>query len=441
MHLIGIPATILILGILVFIHELGHYLVAKWCGVRVETFSIGFGKRLWGFRRGETDYRISLLPLGGYVKMAGENPLEPRTGDPGEFASHPRWQRFLIAIAGPVMNIVFCIILLAGLSMYHNERPVYEDQPAVIGGIVEGSAAEKSGLQTGDRIVAIQEVSDPTWQQVGDKVILSPNQPIAIRIQRENQIIEKTVVPESGTRDPLGDMGWLPQAPTIVRNLLSDYPADKAGLRNGDEILALNNVPIHSNVAALLFLRKNKEKPIEITASRNGQQFKAMITPQMADDKAVQEKKEKRYLIGIALPDVMRVTRLPFTLALDNALDQTRNGLSLVYELVRKLIRGKIPITALESPVGMSRDAGDVAVSGGVLMLLKMMALISLQLGIFNLLPIPILDGGLMLLLLIEGTIRRDINQQIKERMYQVAFVCLILFASVVIFNDVRLRF
>src|SRR5216684_2402341 len=174
--LIYAASIIFVLGVLVFIHEAGHYLVAKWCGVRIEVFSLGFGKRLFGFRRGDTDYRVSLIPLGGYVKMAGENPMEDRTGDPGEFASHPRWQRFLIAIAGPTMNIVFTIVVLTGIFKFHNEYPKYFDQPAVIGSVADGSSAQKSGLQAWDKIVRVQDISNPTWKQVDFKVLLNPKQ-------------------------------------------------------------------------------------------------------------------------------------------------------------------------------------------------------------------------------------------------------------------------
>src|SRR5215813_258623 len=124
--LTNIIAVAFVLGIMVLVHEFGHYAVAKLCGVRVEVFSVGFGKRIFGFRRGDTDYRLCLLPLGGYVKMAGENPMEARTGDPGEFMSHPRWQRFLIAIAGPVMNILLAIVMLAGVYMFRHEVPAYD---------------------------------------------------------------------------------------------------------------------------------------------------------------------------------------------------------------------------------------------------------------------------------------------------------------------------
>ena len=149
------------------------YAAAKWFGVRVDVFSIGFGKRLVGFRRGETDYRISALPLGGYVKMAGENPLESRSGAPDEFMSHPRWQRFVIAIAGPAMNIILAIVLLTGVFMVHYEHPVYLDQPAVIGWVLENSPAAKAGIEQGDRIVRIEGEQNPTWEDVLLKVMVS----------------------------------------------------------------------------------------------------------------------------------------------------------------------------------------------------------------------------------------------------------------------------
>src|SRR5690349_9708531 len=162
----NILAVAFVLGIMVLVHEFGHYAVAKLCGVRVEVFSVGFGKRIFGFRRGDTDYRLSVLPLGGYVKMAGENPMEARTGDPGEFMSHPRWQRFLIAIAGPAMNILLAIGLLTGVYMVHYEHPVYLDQPAVIGWVLENSPAAKADIQAGDKITRIEGVQNPTWEDV-----------------------------------------------------------------------------------------------------------------------------------------------------------------------------------------------------------------------------------------------------------------------------------
>src|SRR5437588_776369 len=225
-------AVALVLGVLVFVHEFGHYAVAKLCGVRVEVFSLGFGKRLFGFKRGDTDYRVSILPLGGYVKMAGENPMEPRTGDPGEFMSHPRWQRFLIAVAGPAMNIFLAIGILAGIYTMHGyEHPVYEDQPAVVGWILDGSPAQKAGLERGDKIVRIQNINNPTWGQMSLQIALSPDQSVEVAIQRGNQILHKTFVPQPMGEDRLGEAGLAPPEPAIVGDIDPGLPAAKAGIQ------------------------------------------------------------------------------------------------------------------------------------------------------------------------------------------------------------------
>ena len=197
LSIIYLAAVAFVLGVLVFVHEFGHYAVAKLCGVRVEVFSLGFGKRLWGFRRGDTDYRLSLLPVGGYVKMSGENPMEDHTGDPGEFMSHPRWQRFLIAIAGPAMNILLAICLLTGLYMYHHDFEAYLRVPVDLVTILPNSPAEQAGLQTGDRIIKVADVQNPTWQQFRNLEFISPNQPLDLTIQRGDTVLEKSVTPNA----------------------------------------------------------------------------------------------------------------------------------------------------------------------------------------------------------------------------------------------------
>ena len=193
-----------VLGVMILIHEWGHYAAAKFFQVRVEVFSIGFGKRLLGFRRGETDYRVSAIPLGGYVKMAGENPMDERTGDPGEFLSHPRWQRFIIAIAGPFMNIVLAVGLLTVVYMVHYEYPAFIDQPGVIAYVKPDSAAAEAGVRPGDRIVRIAGIENPSWEQIGLKVMLSPNEPLAITLNRDGRIIPTTIVPKPVSSSEVG---------------------------------------------------------------------------------------------------------------------------------------------------------------------------------------------------------------------------------------------
>jgi len=429
----AIVAVAVVLGFMILIHEFGHYAAAKLLGVRVEQFAIGFGKRLFGFRRGETDYRINLLPLGGYVKMRGENPMDDRTGDPGEFMSHPRWHRFLIAIAGPAMNIILAIGLLACVYMVHYEYPVYLDQPAVIAWVDPGSPAAKIGLQPGDRIVRIGDIDNPTWEQVEPAEMLSPNQPLNLTIERGSKVFNTTVVPEPITSSQIGSAGWSPERSVIVGELEPGKPAEKAGIKEGDEILALDGKPVPSLDSMITSLQETKDKPVEITVLRNGQKMNFRVTPVLAD---AEDQGKMRYRIGFLGGARMKVGSLPFVAAVKRSLDENKKTSLLILELVEKLVRRQISPRTIEGPIGISRAAGQAASRKGWTPLLALTSAISLNLGIFNLLPIPILDGGVILLLFVEGLMRRDISMAIKERIYQAAFVFLVLFAAMVIYND-----
>ncbi len=431
-YLIYPAATALVLGVLVFIHELGHYAVAKWCGVRVETFSIGFGKRLFGFRRGDTDYRVSLIPLGGYVKMAGENPMEDRTGDPGEFTSHPRWQRFLIAIAGPVMNILLAIVVLTLVYKYHHEYEAFRKLPVDVFFFAPDSPAEKAGIRLGDRITKIENIENPTWEQAIISFALNPKQSVDVTVQRGNQVLNLKVVPSETGVDHVGDAGIRP--PEVVGTLTPGDPAEKAGLREGDALLAVNDKSVRETSEILDILQQSKDSPVQLTVWRDRKEMHFTAIPQLSDPGGDQGKK---YRLGFV---IMAVERLPFSLALSTACQDSKDNAFLIFKMLAKLIENKNSIKQMSGPVGIAKLSGDAAREGFSSLMLAM-ALISLNLAVFNLLPIPILDGGLMLTLLIEGILRRDINQKFKERAYQVAFVCLILFASVVIYNDVTKSF
>jgi regulator of sigma E protease len=426
-------AVAVVLGFMILIHEFGHYAAAKLLGVRVEVFSIGFGKRLLGFRRGETDYRISAIPLGGYVKMSGENPMDERTGDPAEFLSHPRWHRFIIAIAGPAMNIMLAIGLLTFVYMVHYEYPVYMDQPAVIGWVEQDSPAAKLGLEVGDRITRIEGIQNPTWEQVEPRVMLSPNQAVDITVQRGDQTLSKTVVPEPKGTSQIGWAGWDARHPLEVTELEAGMPAEKAGVKVGDVIVALDGQPIPAIGAMVESLRRTKDRPIQLTVSRDGQLMTLTVQPVLADVEALHE---KAYRIGIgSLP--LKVGSLPFAEALGKSLEDNKKTSLMILELMQKLVRRKMSIRTIEGPIGIGRAAGEAASEKGWTPLLALTSAISLNLGIFNLLPIPIMDGGVILLLLVESLMRRDISLQIKERIYQAAFVFLVLFAVMVIYNDI----
>ena len=435
---LNIAAFIFVLGILVFVHEFGHYAVAKLFKVRVEVFSLGFGKRLAGFRRGDTDYRISLLPLGGYVKMAGENPMEARTGDPGEFMSHPRWQRFLVAIAGPAMNVILAVAVLTGVFMFRHEYPAYLDQPAVVGWVADGSPAQKAGLQPGDKIVAVQDKQNPTWDDVRYKIFGSINQNLQMDVLRGTQTLPFAMTPKISDNedagDILGELGMFPGGPSVVSKVEPRLPADKAGIQVGDEIVAVNGIKVQNSRAFGLYavLQKSKEASVPITVLRKGQPFEFKLTPQLLPGGPDKE----GYRIGVEIPTEFRTEKLPFVAALNAASVDCKKNSSLIFKLLGQLFTVKGTLKQFSGPVGIMQESGRAA-QAGFIVLMQFMALISLNLAIFNMLPIPILDGGLVLMLLVESVMRRDIKQEVKERVYQAAFVFLVLFAAVVIFNDV----
>jgi regulator of sigma E protease len=425
--LISLVAFVAVLGFMILIHEFGHYAVAKLLGVRVEQFAIGFGKRLVGFRKGDTDYRINLLPLGGYVKMSGENPMDERSDDPREFMNHPRWHRFLIAIAGPTMNILLAIVLLTTVYMVHYEYAAVYDEVPVIGWVLKDTSAATAGFQIGDRITRIDDVDNPTWEQVDLRVAMSPGQPLDVTVDRNGRSLEKKIVPEAEGVDQIGYAGWAPkEGPVTITDLVEGMPAEKAGLKEGDQILKVDSQPVPALAAMIESLKVTKDKPIAITVLRDGQQKTFTVQPVLSD---------KWYRIGISSMQ-MKVKTLPFAEALNLSLHENRQNALLILELVKKMAERKISMRSIEGPIRIGQVAGEAARRKGWTPLMGLSAAISLNLGIFNLLPIPILDGGVILFLLIEGLMRRDISMNIKERVYQAAFVFLVLFAVMVIYND-----
>ena len=429
----NIIAVAFVLGIMVLVHEFGHYAVAKLCGVRVEVFSIGFGKRIFGFRHGETDYRLSVLPLGGYVKMAGENPMEARTGDPGEFMSHPRWQRFLIAIAGPAMNILLAIGLLTGVYMVHYVHDMYLDQPTRIGWVLNNSPAEKAGLKEGDIVTRIDDLKNPQWEDSLYKVMLSPGQPLDVTYRRGDQEYQTRLTPDTVGPNRIGQAGMVPYEQVQVGETDANRPAYKAGIRAGDVVVAVNGTPVHSLATIHQALAASKGAAMDVTVVRDGHEIHFTVTPYLTDG----GEGEQVYRLGFLPATQQHIDRLPLSQALQRSLEQNKKFSLLIFELVEKMIQRKISVKQMDGPIGIMKASGEAARQRGWIPLLSLMAAISLNLAIFNLFPIPILDGGIIVLLFIEGLMRRDISIQIKERIYQAAFVFLLLFAAMVIYNDI----
>jgi regulator of sigma E protease len=421
-----------VLGFMIFIHELGHFVAAKRFGVRVMVFSLGFGKRLIGFKSGDTDYRISLLPLGGYVKMAGEDPSEPHSGDPGDFLAHPRWQRFVIAIMGPTMNIATAVILLTLLYRYHFQKPAYEEQPARIGEVEKNSPAAKAGLEPGDLVVQAGSLKNPTWEDLELKVLTTTGEPIPLEVNRNGKLLDVSLTPQAEGADQVGFAGLFPCMPSVVGGIEPGLPASKAGLKPGDQILSVNGkgVPCFGSLAQTLQALQGQR--MDLAVLRDGREMHFEMQPVFRDVQG-----EKRWVIGVESPRVAVVIRqLPWGRAISTAVNDNIRNTTATFEVLKKILTHRMSARSLSGPIGIAQISGE-AYRAGMPDLLMLISFISLQLGIFNLLPIPILDGGMILMLGIEGLMRRDLSLKVKERVVQVGMVFLLILAAFVMYNDI----
>ena len=442
---------LIVLGIMVLVHEFGHFAVAKLCGIRVEVFSIGFGKRLFGFRRGETEYQISAIPLGGYVKMSGEmtlptddpNQTEAANDDPGNFNNHPRWQRILVALAGPVANFILALGLMTAVFMMHNEVQKFLDGPAVTDYIQTKTPAAKTGIQSGDLIVRFDTVENPTWEDVFNRCMLNLNQTVPFSFVHDGQrtdtklFIESKGSPDDFNLEEIGLIAKMQDTPVQVSSLEPTMPAAHAGLKPDDKILSIDGVQLHSVTALLAYLQDQSGKPAALIVQReaNGtsQNIPIQVTPQLTDTASG----PKGYRLGfVAVLPPVRVERLPFGKATLASWQFNKKNSLLIVEVIKRLFTRQVSVKSLQSPIGIGQQIHQAAQMPGWTPLIGTMSLISINLGILNLMPIPILDGGMILFLLIETIMRRDVNQQVKERIYQVAFVCILAFFAFVIFND-----
>ncbi len=435
---------VLVLGAMIVIHEFGHFIVAKFFRIRVDTFSVGFGKRLWGFRKGDTDYRISLIPLGGYVKMAGENLDEQRTGAPYEFMSKPKWQRFCVAIAGPAMNILTALAIPTAIAMIHHEVPAYRDKPALIKGVEPNSPAERAGLQPGDLIVVADGSQNPKWQEVEDLVGVSPDQDLAITFRRDGETKQLMlhVAARPFEQEKIGYSGLKADDEQItVKDVAEGEPAAVAGLRPGDNVVAVNGNRIEQNFYGQLeiirVIRSSADTPITLAVKRGDQTFDIKATPRMNGGElrlGFTQEITGREMIN---------QRLPFFAAIGSSVDENIRIMQLTKTALAQVFVGKRSARdTLTGPVGIAQIVGQAAQEGSI-EVFRLMAILSLNLGIFNLLPIPVLDGGLIFMLALEallGVFGLPLSLRIKERMMQVGLVMLMLLMGFVIFNDISKR-
>ena len=440
MNIIGnVFALILVLSVLVFVHEFGHFAVAKAFGFPVEVFSFGFGKRLIGWKWKGTDYRISALPLGGYVRVIGLGPDESTLAEGTSAETAPvgkRWQRALILLAGPGMNFVLALVLHTAVFALGVKVPEYQLQPAVIQVVEPNSPAAKSGFRPGDRIVSINGKETPRWRDAEFLIAMNAREKLTVEVDRQGAGVFLEVVPRADSKYDIGDIGAYPGAPVQpkIASVMSGSPAEKAGLKPGDVIVSVAGRPIRAYpqdvfqkfVAAVTAAAPG---PFDMSYERNGKPGVARIAPRKEPDGT--------WKIGVSVTaDLAEVVeRFPLPQAFQEGWRRVQTDFRTTLSVLGRLFRGRASMRTMSGPIDIAKFSGAEARRGAV-PLVALMAAISLQLGIFNLLPIPVLDGGHLFLICLEGLVRRDFSLRVKERILQVGFLMILAILSVVIYND-----
>jgi regulator of sigma E protease len=424
---------LVLIGVMILIHELGHFWAARYFDVKVEVFSFGFGPRLFGFRKGETDYRFSAVLFGGYVKMAGEQPGDETANDPRGFLAKPRWQRMIIAFAGPIMNVVLAIAVLTGLYMVKYQKIVEPAVSGVIGYVTPDSPAAKAGVQAGDRILKIDGKENPTWEDIALKESTNARRPLSVTLERNGKEFTVLVTPNMDDRTGMGMAGWSEQDQVQLGTISPGMPADKAGLKKGDLIQSANGEPVRSVLRFHDTIRSSNGKPVTLDLERDGQRKTITVQP-------VYSKLDgpERWMIGAIVERKVKfeTTRLSFPDALAESLRQNYKGASLIYQVLAKMVQRNVSAKSITGPIGIAQLSGEAAREGPSAFFM-LMSMVSLNLAIFNLLPIPILDGGVIVMLLIEMLMRRDMSMQVKEAVFKVGFVFIMVIVAFVIYNDI----
>ena len=437
-YLIVPLAFIFILGSAVVLHEFGHFIVAKLFGIRVETFSVGFGPRLFGRKWGHTDYRVSAIPLGGYVKLGGDESNAPLEGAGDEsvppeemFNLRPRWQRILVALAGPVMNVLTALAIpFAGAMMYG----VPATPAPVVYYINTGGAAQQAGLQQGDRVVAFNGTQNPSWETMSGDALLSPGKPIPIIVDRNGQQVALTITPRAHTEnnETAGFLDFLPDyggLPVMVGDVGVGSPAEAAGLKEGDRFISIGGEEVRSSAQVTEYIRNHNAQRIPITVDRGGQTVQLTTDERRVDGR-----------LGFGVSERYPLHAATIGSAAKYAYDSNIQILRLTGKALGQVFTGQRSFrNTVSGPIGIYQAAQKSVERLGWDGVFGMLGFLSLNLGIFNLLPIPVLDGGAIFLLLLEGllaTIGLSISAVVRDRIQQVGFVMVLLLMVFVITND-----
>ena len=421
-------AFLFVLGVLIFVHEAGHFVMARRIGVRVLCFSLGFGPKILKYRRGDTEYCVSAIPLGGYVKMAGESPDDPRSGRDDEFMSKSKWQRFLILIMGPATNILFAVVVMTFVLYQGAEVPRYEQQPPEIGAVVEESPAERAGIRPGALILQVSGRPVQTWMELQLAVLPRAGRELEL-VVRGGDGAQRTarLTPQAEGQFQLGEIGVLPQMHPQVRSILPGEPAERAGIRADDVILAVDGEPVENQGELIATINASAGVPLTLTIRRDDALVDTIVTPAARGDV---------WLIGVTLSEFEVSIIEPGPLeAVRMSVVQNYEWSGLIFRTLWGLITRDTSPKQLMGPVGIAQLSG-TAVEIGWVALFGLMAMISLNLGILNLLPIPVLDGGHIFIMALEGVSRRDFSLRVKEAMLLAGFVVMMMLIVTVMYND-----
>jgi regulator of sigma E protease len=427
---------LVLIGVMILLHELGHYLVARFFDVHIEAFSFGFGPRLFGFKRGETDFKFCAFLLGGYVKMAGEQPgeisdTEIAQMDPRAFPAKPRWQRLCIIFAGPAVNFVLALLILTGLFMWEYRKPVDPPNPVIASVTPKGPAA-RVGIQEGDQIVEFDGETGPNWEAIQRKEMVGVGRAILVTVVRNGQRYQYEVTPEAPDSRGPGSSGWSPKLEVFVAGFAPAAPAEKAGLQKGDRIVNINGKAILSSEKLIETVEGSNGEPIRLVYVRDGMEHEVTIPPSKTTEEGAQH-----WRIGAQLQQGrVEVVQLPLREAVIASWDENQKNAMMIYRFLESVVAQRMSARSIDGPIGIAVQSGRAAREGAKTFL-GLMAAVSLNLAVVNLLPIPLLDGGGILMLLIEMLMQRDLSMRVKEGIVKVGFAFLMMVIVFVIYNDI----
>ena len=424
-----------VLGVLIFIHELGHYLAARHVGVRVEAFSIGFPPTAWGKQVGDTEYRLSWVPIGGYVKLFGQNVDDENPDDQTNYASKSILQRLYILAAGPAMNLLFALIFMPLVFLIGMDMPAYLNEPPIIQNVQQGSYAQEIGIRANDEIIAVNGNYVKNWGELNNALgKVSPAETLSLEVDRAGNSV---ILEGSGTEmRKAGPIGWSPFLAPVVGEFTEKSPALQAGIQTGDIVKRIDGRLIKDwseiSKAVQLFMKENVNnsenaiKTLTVELERNGDVQFVEVAPYL-------EPKSQKWLLG------MSMAKIPSSYSFGESVILGTSRLwfltKATFSFLGQMFQGEGSIDNLGGPVKIGMVIGD-AVRSGIAELFFLMSFISLQLGIFNLLPIPALDGGHIFMLLIEKLKGSPLSINMREKTQMVGFSLLISLMIFVTWND-----